>query len=79
MKKCSTSLPINTNQNYTNIPFYPIQNSDQESKTSAGKWVKLENIILSKVTQIQKAMFLSHMWNICPIQMQIILYIHRNI
>jgi hypothetical protein len=47
----------------------------------AGKWMELENIILSEVNQAQKAkghMF-SHVWNIGPIQIQAMLYIHRNI
>jgi hypothetical protein len=38
----------------------------------AGKWLELENIMLSEVTQTQKAkscMF-SHMWNIDLLQMQ---------
>jgi hypothetical protein len=42
----------------------------------AGKWMKLENIILSEVSQVQKSkghMFFSHMWNIDLIQMQAIL------
>jgi hypothetical protein len=33
----------------------------------AGKWMELENIILSDVSQVQKAkdhIFSSHMWNI---------------
>jgi hypothetical protein len=42
----------------------------------SGKWMKLENIILSEVSQVQEAkgyMF-SHMWNIAPIN---ILYIQN--
>jgi hypothetical protein len=38
-----------------------------------GKWMELENIILSEVSQTQKAKslhVLSHMWNIDLIQMQ---------
>jgi hypothetical protein len=33
---------------------------------SAGKWMELENITLSEVSQIQKAKGFSHMWNTDP-------------
>jgi hypothetical protein len=39
----------------------------------AGKWMELENIILSEINQLQKAkghIFFSHMWNIDLKQMQ---------
>jgi hypothetical protein len=41
----------------------------------------LENIILSEVSQAQKAKVhvFSHMWNIGPMQIQAISYIHINI
>jgi hypothetical protein len=38
----------------------------------AGEWMELENIILSEVSQVQKAKsyMLCHVWNIDLIQMQ---------
>jgi hypothetical protein len=42
----------------------------------AGKWMKWENIILSEVSQSQKAkdhMFFHHIWNIIQVQIQTIL------
>jgi hypothetical protein len=45
----------------------------------AGKWMKLENIILSEVSQVQKAKGCIHMENTDPIQINAILCIHRNI
>jgi hypothetical protein len=46
----------------------------------AGKWMELENIVLSEVSQAQKAKdhVFSHMWSTDPPQTQAILYIHRN-
>jgi hypothetical protein len=38
-----------------------------ETLSFAGKWMELENVILSEVSQDQKVrshMFFSHMWNI---------------
>jgi hypothetical protein len=49
---------------------------------NAGKWMEMENTILSEVSQVQKTKGLhvfSHMWNIGTIQIQVILYIHINI
>jgi hypothetical protein len=46
-----------------------------ETLVFAGKWIELENIILSEVSQAQEAkdcMF-SHMWNIGPTKIQEIL------
>jgi hypothetical protein len=43
-----------------------------ETLVFAGKWIELENIILSEVSQAQEAkdcMF-SHMWNIGPTKIQ---------
>jgi hypothetical protein len=57
------------------MEFYPpiMQN---EILSFAGKWMELENIILSEVSQTQKTKgctFFSHMWNTNPIQIQAIL------
>jgi hypothetical protein len=39
----------------------------------ACKWMELENINLSEVSQIQKPHVFSHLWNIGPTQIQAIL------
>jgi hypothetical protein len=47
----------------------------------AGKWIELKNIILSEVSQVQKAkghMF-SLMWKTDTIKIQALSYIHTNI
>jgi hypothetical protein len=49
----------------------------------AGKWMELENIILSEgshpgLESLRPHIF-PHMWNTGPIQIQAILYIHRNV
>jgi hypothetical protein len=36
----------------------------------AGKWMELENIILSEVSQNAKSHMFSHMWNTGPTQIQ---------
>jgi hypothetical protein len=36
----------------------------------ASKWMELENIILSEVSQAQKSYFPPHMWTLDPGQMQ---------
>jgi hypothetical protein len=56
------------------MKFYSVIKKN-EILSFAGKWMELENIILSEVIQVQKAkgyMF-SPMWNTDPIQTQEIL------
>jgi hypothetical protein len=54
---------------YNRILF---SHQENEILSFAGKWVGLENIILSEVFQVQKAKkhVFSHMWNIDIIQIQ---------
>jgi hypothetical protein len=52
------------------MEFYSATKKNEIS-SFAGKWIELENIILSQVSQVQKAkshFFFSHMWNIDLIQ-----------
>jgi hypothetical protein len=49
------------------MEFYSATKNN-ESLSFAGKWMELENIILSEVSQAQKAHVFSHMWNIDQIQ-----------
>jgi hypothetical protein len=54
------------------MEFYSVIKKN-EILSFVGKWMELENIILSEVSQVQKAKgwhVFSHMWNIDPIQMQ---------
>jgi hypothetical protein len=47
----------------------------------AGKWIELKNIILSEVSQVQKAKgrMSSLMWKTDTIKIQALSYIHTNI
>jgi hypothetical protein len=53
------------------MEFY-IATKNNEILSFAGKWMELENVILSKVSQAQKAKscISSHLWNIELTQMQ---------